>query len=886
MSKTIYATSDPALTGGSAITGASGAPTPVTDLQVSGTGNPTVPVKLRATSGSLSMTTTTGLTFTGSSTGSTLQFSGSLTDINTALATLRYTRTGIGTDTIEASLVNAGEVFFPDNNHLYEYVSYSSNWNNAQTNAATRTKYGATGYLTTITSAAENDFVAARLLNAGWMGASDSVSEGDWKWVAGQENGTSFWSGDSSGSTVSGRYANWGSGEPNNSGDEDCAQFLTGGTGKWNDLSCSTSTLPGYVAEYGSDSSPITISTKNIPVTTQAANQSPNAPTSLGPTAKINGTWSTDITPSLNFTLSDPDVGNTIKYQIQIDNDSNFSTPVVDYTSALSTQGAKTFTVGQAASGGSYTTGSSGQALSNSATYYWRVKAVDNSASGSSYVTANSGGIAFRVDTTAPDQPPTPSTSPLLTSDTTPSWTLGTVHDNLATTGTLTVEWSQDPDFIHAVSTDQLSWPASSYTQPSPLVDGTWYFRIKATDAASNTSTYSIASTVTIDTQGPTTPGNVTPTQTPTNDSTPSFTWSPSTDTAISSTAPYTIEWSTDSTFGTFTGASSTTNGFTIPVGSALADGTWYFRVKSTDSLGHASAYAQVTSIVVDASAPTIPGAPVMTTTATKNLPTWTWSPSTDNGLGLADPAYVIEWSQDPDFISHVFTATSSTLSFTHQTVLNDGTWYIRVKAIDAVSNSSAYSLITATVIDTSTPLNVENAAASQLPKIVEIDSDTIIAQTTSNGGEDILLNDFRDYVSGTGKYLSLHIGQVIHFTVDNERHSATIKEIGSDYVIVTIASTPTDVRINKGETLTYDVNHDGKNDISIDLTSATQSTAQMVFKQLTEKAPTARSVATTPSPLDRNCWNWPWLLAVAIMVLCGIVLLIIFRKRKDRLKQ
>ena len=43
--------------------------------------------------------------------------------------------------------------------------------------------------------------------------------------VTGPESGTQFWSGLSGGSTVGGNYANWGTGEPNDSGGEDCAQF-------------------------------------------------------------------------------------------------------------------------------------------------------------------------------------------------------------------------------------------------------------------------------------------------------------------------------------------------------------------------------------------------------------------------------------------------------------------------------------------------------------------------------------------------------------------------------------------------------------------------------------------------------------------------------------
>ena len=64
---------------------------PITDVQISGrTG--VIPVKLLVTSGTLAMSTVTGLTFTGDQTGSEIYFSGDVDDVNNALATLTYTR--------------------------------------------------------------------------------------------------------------------------------------------------------------------------------------------------------------------------------------------------------------------------------------------------------------------------------------------------------------------------------------------------------------------------------------------------------------------------------------------------------------------------------------------------------------------------------------------------------------------------------------------------------------------------------------------------------------------------------------------------------------------------------------------------------------------------
>jgi hypothetical protein len=259
------------LSGSTSAAGTTNVSMAISDLRILGPSASTTPVKLLVTNGSLAMSTVTGLTFTGGQTGSTLYFSGTVANINNALATLIYTRASAGTDTLEVSLVNAGEVFFSENNHLYKFITSTTTWNSANSAAPSQTAYGVNGYLATITSQTENDFVAARLVGDGWFGASDSASEGTWKWVTGPESGTTFWSGASGGSTVGGNYANWASGEPNDSGgNEDCAQFYIS-TGKWNDLPCSGSTLSGYVAEFGTTGSLPVVVAKNVAITTTGA---------------------------------------------------------------------------------------------------------------------------------------------------------------------------------------------------------------------------------------------------------------------------------------------------------------------------------------------------------------------------------------------------------------------------------------------------------------------------------------------------------------------------------------------------------------------------------------------------------------------------------------
>ncbi len=119
--------------------------------------------------------------------------------------------------------------------NFYMLSSGTGNYAAADAAATSTLLFGQAGYLATVTSAAENALLASMISSSTYIGGSDAVTEGDWLWTGGPENGDLFWQGNGSGSAQNGYYTNWNGSEPNNSGNEDAIQMLV--NGRWNDIS-------------------------------------------------------------------------------------------------------------------------------------------------------------------------------------------------------------------------------------------------------------------------------------------------------------------------------------------------------------------------------------------------------------------------------------------------------------------------------------------------------------------------------------------------------------------------------------------------------------------------------------------------------------------------
>jgi hypothetical protein len=212
---------------------------------------------------SISFPTTTGLTLnTGYTTWTnvtSIVFYGTRDNINNALAAMTVSmgsrKTAIRIN-LEISSYDANYVYNPINKHFYRFISGNISYTSARTNAGTITFKGKTGYLVTITSQQEQDFIFNNTSGSNlWFAATDEVTDGTWIIDAGPERGTVLktQNGPTAGN-IAGVYNNWCGGEPNGSGhSEDYPVTKWGGGNCWNDLPNSYGTVAGYLVEFSSD---------------------------------------------------------------------------------------------------------------------------------------------------------------------------------------------------------------------------------------------------------------------------------------------------------------------------------------------------------------------------------------------------------------------------------------------------------------------------------------------------------------------------------------------------------------------------------------------------------------------------------------------------------
>lgn len=264
----------------------------------------------------------------------TLSGADTIADYQAALRSIKYNDSSASPNTTQRKIVFCigGKVLYcPPTKHYYQYISANSiNWNDAKTAAENSYYYGLQGYLVTITSQEENDFVQNKIAGNTWLGASDdSPSQlGYWTWRTGPEAGQCFWNRpvstygtqsktSSDGNyTYNGMYNNWHIDEPNNyDNTNERYAHMYSDSGTWNDFNESNSNITGYVIEYSESnpSNPTLHLSAEVTVNVHTANSIvpgiTASPDALGNFVKLN--WQpNDSSQSYHYMVKKMDLSN------------------------------------------------------------------------------------------------------------------------------------------------------------------------------------------------------------------------------------------------------------------------------------------------------------------------------------------------------------------------------------------------------------------------------------------------------------------------------------------------------------------------------------------------------------------------------------------------
>jgi hypothetical protein len=410
----------------------------------------------------------------------------------------------------------------------------------------------------------------------------------------------------------------------------------------------------------------------------------PSIPSLVWPT---NGENINVTTPTLDW--SDvADLSSPVTYGVQVDNDSDFSSPIVNVTGLA----ASVYTIPTLAEG----------------RWYWRANAKDNAGN----VGANSSSQSFRVDVTAPLAPSlvSPADGSNLNT-TTPTLSWNSVSENSL------------PVLYYVAVSDNSSFPyenrnsgwisATSWVVSSALTEGVWYWRVQAKDNAGNVGANSPSQSFRVDMTAPSSPSLVWPAPGENiNDNTPTLDWSDITDPSMP--INYGLQVDNDSDFSSpvenITGLM--TSAYTT---SELAEGVWYWRANTTDNAGNTSGWSTSRSFRADVTSPSSPTLiePTDGIATNDNTPTFKWNAVPDSS---APVTYYLQVDDDNNFSSPEINVSGLLENtYTPMSALVDENYSWRVSARDNAGNwgawSSTWTLRVDTIVGTPVLLEPSNGA-------------------------------------------------------------------------------------------------------------------------------------------------------------------------------
>ncbi|MEN6548504.1 MAG: carboxypeptidase regulatory-like domain-containing protein [Armatimonadia bacterium] len=476
---------------------------------------------------------------------------------------------------------------------------------------------------------------------------------------------------------------------------------------------------------------------------TVVANNAPNVPTTVSP---IGGT---DVTgaPRLVWRfagLPDPDLDDTIgtlKYNVQVDDNSNFSSP--EFTATVPPPAfvdpANPYLDVSAA-------------LSVGVRYYWRIQAIDSKGLAGAWTSSANDNFRMALN----HQPNAPTlVSPIQVGG----------QEVEVTTATPLLSWNAatDPDTSDAAPTlkyeirlkagsDLGTTPDWTYTTDEgvtsanvsvALTDNThYYWQVRTKDRGLATSPWSAVGDFWVNTQNdaPTAPvaGFDPPTGSTTANLRPTLSWDNSTDPdpdpfdGATSAAPivgvqWNVQLSRSTTFSTvaFTYTTAAGTPSVANVG-PLTDGvTWYWRVRAVDNDGAQSGWSATQTLQVNsaANAPTVPTGLVPATgqSVSSTAPRLSWTAATDPDAAdlPATLRYEVQVASDAGFAMTPYfwpggpTAAGETFATVADPLTVGSTYYWRVRTIDQSGLRSAWSAGQRfTVVDNRAPNQITSGFA------------------------------------------------------------------------------------------------------------------------------------------------------------------------------
>jgi hypothetical protein len=325
------------------------------------------------------------------------------------------------------------------------------------------------------------------------------------------------------------------------------------------------------------------------------------------------------------------------------------------------------------------------------------VRATDNAAN----VTPNEDAAtdSFTVDITPPAITINTPTNP--TNNATPTLT-GNATDALSNVNNIQYQVDSTGGSWSNCSASDGNFNSSSEnfscTIVSTLSDGNHLIYFRGVDSLSNTTTNNDAASedFDVDTTAPTVPGTPSAT-TPANDSTPTWQWNQSTDAiaGLSTITAYTMQWSKQSDFSSGVssaqvGTNNCSLGICTYTTGSVSNGTWYFRVKATDTLGNESAYSSNGSRFIDTSAASITLTAISPDPTTDTTPTLTGS-VTDGNSNISSVEYQMNstsnsWSSCTSD-DGLFDELTETFTCQVTSELTGGSHTIYTRATDASNN-------------------------------------------------------------------------------------------------------------------------------------------------------------------------------------------------------